>query len=221
MRSRPRLRRLVACTRIRARFSLWPECLASSMPLRDVMLRHASVLEMAISQPAGETTYERMMVLLAASQCFGAVDVTRASNTPKRPYKSRGPRRVFRQSRQLAAQELTSAIFLRPTSQGATDAFAIWSEPPSGCSRAAMTPTDERFGSSFSVHQTSFFDLDGNSRSSAGFHRVRRGVYCPGPRRIPTHRARQGCVVPTIRCASGDLDALTVRCGGGRRSSCG
>ena len=39
--------------------------------------RHAearSMLEMAISQPAAETTYLRMMILLAASRCFGAVD---------------------------------------------------------------------------------------------------------------------------------------------------
>jgi hypothetical protein len=89
-----------------------------------------SMLEMAISQPAGETTYERMMVLLAASQCFGAIDVDQSIEYAQKAVQiARSEESIPAIEAARAGAELTSAMFLRtPTSQGATGAFAIWSE---------------------------------------------------------------------------------------------
>jgi hypothetical protein len=88
------------------------------------------MLEMALAQPAGERTHERMMTLLAASECFGAVDADQSIRYAERAVKlARSEESIPVIEVGRAGAELTTALFLRtPTREGAAAVFATWSE---------------------------------------------------------------------------------------------
>jgi len=92
------------------------------------------ILEMAISQPAGERTHERMMTLLAASECFGIADPDQGIRYAERAVqlaRSEESIPVFEAGR--AGAELTTALYLRtPAREGALSAFATWSDAADG-----------------------------------------------------------------------------------------
>jgi hypothetical protein len=88
------------------------------------------MLEMALAQLAGERTHERMMTLLAASECFGAVDTERSIRYAEQAVKlARSEESIPAIEAARAGAELGSALFIRsPTRDGAISVFAIWSE---------------------------------------------------------------------------------------------
>lgn len=95
--------------------------------------RHAEarpMLEMAITQSAGERTHERMMTLLAASECFGVVDADQGIRYAERAVQlTRSEESIPAIEAGRAGAELATALFLRtPTREGAIAAFATWSE---------------------------------------------------------------------------------------------
>ena len=95
--------------------------------------RHAEarpVLEMAIAQPVGERTHERMMTLLAASECFGIVDAEQGIKYAERAVQlARSEEIIPAIEAGRAGAEFATALFLRtPTREGAIAAFATWSE---------------------------------------------------------------------------------------------
>jgi hypothetical protein len=95
--------------------------------------RHAEarpMLEMALAQPVGEHTHERMMTLLAASECFGVADADQGIQYAERAVQlARSEESIPTIEAGRAGAELTTAMFLRtPTREGAIASFATWSE---------------------------------------------------------------------------------------------
>lgn len=95
--------------------------------------RHAEarpLLEMALDQPVGERTHERMMTLLAASECFGVADADQGIQYAERAVRLvRSEETIPTIEAGRAGAELTTALFLRtPTREGAIACFATWSE---------------------------------------------------------------------------------------------
>jgi hypothetical protein len=95
--------------------------------------RHAEarpMLEMALTQLAGERTHERMMTLLAASECLGFVDTEQGIQYAERAVQlARSEESIPAIEAGRAGAELATALFLRtPTREGAIAAFATWSE---------------------------------------------------------------------------------------------
>jgi hypothetical protein len=88
------------------------------------------MLEMALAQSAGDRTHERMMTLLAVSECFGSVAPDQSIQYAQRAVqlaRSEVSIPVIEATR--AGAELTTALFLRtPTREGATAVFPTWSE---------------------------------------------------------------------------------------------
>jgi hypothetical protein len=87
-------------------------------------------LEMSLVQPAGERTHERMITLLAASECFGVADADQGIRYAEQAvHLARSEERIPVIEAGRAGAELTTALYLRtPTQEGAIAAFATWSE---------------------------------------------------------------------------------------------
>ncbi len=157
------------------------------------------MLEMAIAQPAGERTHERMMTLLAAGECFGAVDADRSVQYAEQAVRlARSEESIPVIEAARAGAELASALFIRsPTREGAIAVFGTWSE-------AAERLIDSRDESDewkdlfvIFAHQTSYLTsmaLRGQPPSAIAsgeeFSAPIRGVFVrTSPGRVALHRS--------------------------------
>lgn len=88
------------------------------------------MLEIALAQPVCVRMHERMLTLLAASECFGVSDADHGIQYAERAvWLAQSEESIPMIEAGRAAAELTTALFLRtPTREGAIAAFSTWSE---------------------------------------------------------------------------------------------
>jgi len=88
------------------------------------------MLEMALAQSVSKGTHELIMTCLAASECFGPIDLDRSIEyTERAVHLARAEEGIPTIEVARASAELATASFLRsPNREGAMAVFGIWSE---------------------------------------------------------------------------------------------